>query len=152
MTDRLEHIKTTPEGFTHWSSGPSNRIFDPQCGACWQEEVERLRGELADLQLLHDSEQEMRIFLAKEINPKLDEMATRAGTAIKRDETIATLRRELDKQIDLNEGYVDTATALREALENEWEIAHNDYCGCSLDGRIKCDHPKPKALATEAPQ
>jgi len=43
VTDRLEHIKTTPEGFTHWSSGPSNRIFDPQCGACWQEEVERLR-------------------------------------------------------------------------------------------------------------
>jgi len=41
---------------------------------------------------------------------------------------------------------------LRRALENEWKIAHNDYCGCSLDGRMKCDHPKPKALATEAPQ
>jgi len=41
---------------------------------------------------------------------------------------------------------------LREALENEWRIAHNDYCGCSLDGRMKCDHPKPKTLATEAPQ
>jgi len=69
-----------------------------------------------------------------------------------KDATIATLRGELDKQIDLNEGYVDTATALREALENEWRIAHNDYCGCSLDGRMKCDHPKPKALATEATQ
>jgi len=66
---------------------------------------------------------------------------------------VERLRGELDKQIDLNEGYVDTATALREALENEWRIAHNDYCGCSLDGRMKCDHSKPKALApTEAPQ
>jgi len=51
------------------------------------------------------------------------------------------MNQELTEQIDM----------LREALENEWRIAHNDYCGCSLDGRMKCDHPKPKALA-EAPQ
>jgi len=44
---------------------------------------------------------------------------------------------------------LEETTTLREALENEWRIAHNDYCGCSLDGRMKCDHPKPKALATK---
>ncbi len=40
----MEHIKATKEGFTHWSSGPGNPTFDPECGACWEVEVERLRG------------------------------------------------------------------------------------------------------------
>lgn len=39
----MEHIKATKQGFTHWSSGPGNPTFDPECGACWQEEAERLR-------------------------------------------------------------------------------------------------------------
>jgi len=41
----MEHIKLTKEGFTHWSSGPGNPTFDPECGACWEAEVERLKTE-----------------------------------------------------------------------------------------------------------
>jgi len=41
----MEHIKLTKEGFTHWSSGPGNPTFDPECGACWETEVERLKTE-----------------------------------------------------------------------------------------------------------
>jgi len=67
-------------------------------------------------------------------------------------EQIATLRGELDNAAEVVTLMARDMHTLREALENEWRIAHNDYCGCSLDGRMKCDHPKPKALATEAPQ
>jgi len=50
----MEHIKLTKEGFTHWSSGPGNPTFDPQCGACWQAEAKRLRSELQDAHKLYE--------------------------------------------------------------------------------------------------
>ncbi len=45
----MEHIKLTKEGFTHWSSGPGNITFDPECGACWQERCEGREREIATL-------------------------------------------------------------------------------------------------------
>ena len=30
-----EHIRMTATGFTHWSSGPGNLTFDPECPRCW---------------------------------------------------------------------------------------------------------------------
>jgi len=67
-------------------------------------------------------------------------------------EETTTLRGALEAYFNFAPGGYVMWEQLMEALENEWRIAHNDYCGCSLDGRMKCDHPKPKALATEARQ
>lgn len=35
----MEHIRRTKAGFTHWSSGPGNLTFDPDCPACWDAEL-----------------------------------------------------------------------------------------------------------------
>jgi len=124
MTDRLEHIKTTPEGFTHWSSGPSNRIFDPQCGACWQEEVERLRGELAT----QDESHQAWMTMAKEhIEQSVDgERELRA--------TIATLREAL---VRIAEG------------RGQYSTDHFEHCRNTVEDMKAL---AVKALATEAPQ
>jgi len=91
--------------------------------------VERLRGELADLKMLHDSEQEMRIALAKEFNPKLDEILARKQV---KDATIATLREALVK------------------------YGAHEKCPCQFGSRgERIPHPRcglDKALATEAPK
>lgn len=38
----LEHIKATPSGFTHWSSGPGVLTFDPECPRCWSDRCDEL--------------------------------------------------------------------------------------------------------------
>ena len=39
---------------------------------------------------------------------------------------------------------------LREALEEEWRMAHLEYCGCEPGGKFECYHRRPEALATIA--
>ena len=38
----MDHIEVTAAGFTHWSSSPGSRTFDPECGACWEQYAHKL--------------------------------------------------------------------------------------------------------------
>ena len=42
------HVKMTADGATHWSSGPGNLTFDPDCPRCWFNTAHNLRAELAE--------------------------------------------------------------------------------------------------------
>jgi len=45
----MEHIRTTPEGFTHWVGFPGHVLtFDPSCPACWEQRCTELEERLEE--------------------------------------------------------------------------------------------------------
>jgi len=176
MTDRLEKVKqrnAKVRGF--------NTELDADWD-CLITEVERLQRHVVELQdalRINDGEIERLKIANRALH---DENLSRAATIatlrgaieayfnfapggyvmweqlmqerIDKDATIATLRGELDKQIDLNEGYVDTATTLREALKkvivklNECESEYHYCYAC----RWIAGWLEEALAATEAPQ
>jgi hypothetical protein len=43
VKEKPPHVKVTKQGFTHWSSGPGNLTFDPDCPRCLMDEKKTKR-------------------------------------------------------------------------------------------------------------